>query len=249
MNYFVIDTEFSSFYSIDRKKSGELLQVAIVPVINGIPDKDRAFNEHCKPLTRMWNNHAEKVHKITRKRAESFQHPKELAEKLIDWIQQFDDIFTCMGYNCTGDKRYIERLLYDYRLSNHFFLRTRTKWKDAKDTVSNRKKYIPKKSLTLGSMAEYFGIKIDAHDALSDALATWHVYERAKLIESPTEGRQKYLDSKLTEIEKKRKYTDLKYMMIDGSGCVFITEHATQNKEALRIVLENIWNHYVEEKE
>lgn len=249
MNYLAIDTEFSSFYSVERQKSGELLQVAIVPVINGIPDRANAFNEYCKPLTKIWSPHAEKVHKIPRKKTETFQHPSELAEKLVSWMKQFDDIFTCMGYNSTGDQRFIERLLYDYRLSNHWFLRVKTQWKDVKKIVDKRKKYIPKKKLTLESMAEYFGIEIDAHDALSDALATWGVYERVIAIQTPTEGRQKYLNSKLTEVEKKRKYTDLKYMMIDGHGGVFITEHATKDKEALGIVLEQIWTLFIEEQE
>lgn len=249
MNYLAIDTEFTSFYSMERKKSGELLQVSIVPVIDGIPDMEKAFNEYCRPLTSVWSTHAEKVHKITKKRAMTFQHPEELAVKLIEWIKQFDDVFTCMGFNCTGDKRYIERLLYDYTMSNHWFLRVKTDWKDVKKVATNRKEYIPKKSLTLESLCDYFGIDHNAHDAIYDALNTWNVYERLKAIKTPKDARQQYLDGSLTEIEKKRKYTDLKYMMIDGYGGVFITEHATKNKDALRIVLEQIWNLYVESKE
>ena len=249
INYLSIDTEFSAFYSVDKGKSGELLQVSIIPVINGIPDTAKAFNEFCAPQTKVWSSHAEKVHKITRKRAETFQSRSELAEKLINWVKQFDDVFTCMGYSCLGDKRFIERMLYEETLSNHWFLRTRTEWKDVKKMVTARKKLIPRKSHTLGSMCDYFGIELNAHDALSDALGTFKVYERVRLLETPTEGRQRYLTSKLTEIEKKRKYTDLKYMMLDGYGGCFISEHATKDKEALRIVLEQIWNLYVEDKE
>lgn len=249
MNYLSIDTEYTSSYSIDKKKSGELLQVGIVPVINGVPDLDNSFNEFCRPLTNVWNKRAEEVHKIPRAKAETFQDPSELAEKLIDWIAKYDDVFKVMGYNCLGDKRYIERLLIDNRMSNHWFLRVKTEWKDVYSMVKKRKDFIPKKKFTLSDMCSYFGVDIDAHDALSDALATWKVYEAVKQIKTPEEFRQEYIDEKLTEIEKKSKYTDLKYMAIDGEGQVFITKYATQNKDALSVVLEQIWNLFIEEKE
>lgn len=172
-----------------------------------------------------------------------------MAEKFINWIKQFDDVFKVMGYNCLGDKRYIERLLMDYKMSNHWFLRVKTEWKDVYTMVKNRKDSIPKKKLTLSDMCDYFGIEINAHDALSDAMATWKVYECVKQIKSAKEFRQEYINEKLTEIEKKHKYTDLKYMAIDGEGQVFITKYATENKEALSVVLEQVWNLFVEEKE
>jgi len=249
MNYLSIDTEFTSFYSIEERKSGELLQVSIIPVIDGVMDMDNAFNEYCRPLTKVWSKQAEEVHGISRKKAESFQHPEELAKKLSEWIKQYDDVFMCMGYNCTGDKRYIERLLYRYRLCQNWFLRVKTEWKDVKKMVKTRSQYIPRKSHTLSSICDYFKIEIDAHDAISDAKATYMAYEMLNQIASPSEGRQAYLDSKMTEIEKKRKYTDIKYFSLDGDGCVFITEHATKNKEALRVVLGQIWDLFVEEKE
>lgn len=249
MNYLTQDTEFSSFYSTDRKKSGELLQLAIVPVIDGVPDKSKAFNEYCRPLTSMWNSHAEKVHKISRKRAESFQHPSELCQKLGEWIEQFDNVFTMMGFNCTGDKRFIERLVTDYGISNDWHFKVQHKWIDVFDRAKKRKKQIPRKSLTLASLCEYFGIELDAHDALSDALGAFYVDERLKLIDSPTEARQNYLISKMTEVEKRKKYLDLKYIMLNGEGSIFITEHATKDKEALRIILGEIWSLYVENKD
>lgn len=249
MNYLTEDTEFSSFYSADRMKSGELLQVAIVPVIDGVADKSRAFNEYCRPLTKIWNSHSEKVHGISRKRAESFQHPSELCEKLGKWIEQFDDVFMMMGYNCTGDKRFIERLVVDYGISNDWHFKVQHKWKDVHDMAKKRKKQIPKKSLSLSSLCEYFGIETKSHDALYDAIATFEVSERLKLMDSPTEARQNFLVSQMTEVEKRKKYLDLKYMMINGEGSIFITEHATKDKEALRIILGEIWSLYVDNKE
>ena len=222
------------------------MQLAIVPVINGIPDKSKAFNEYCRPLTQLWNSHAEKVHGISRKRAESFQHPSELAEKLGKWIEQFDCMFTLMGYNCTGDKRYIERLVMEYKISNDWFVKTNHKWLDVHEMAKKRKKQIPKKSLKLESLCEYFGIETKSHDALYDAIATFEVRERLLLIDNPTEGRQKYLNSQMSEVDKQRKYNDIKYVMFNGEGSIYITEHTTADKEALRIVLGKIWDMYGE---
>ena len=230
-------------------KSGELLQVAIVPIIDGVPDETRAFNEFCRPLTKVWNSHAEKVHGISRKRAESFQHPSELCEKLGKWIEQFDNVFTMMGYNCTGDKRFIERLVVDYKISNDWHFKVQHKWKDVFDMAKKRKKQIPKKDLKLPTLCDYFGIPLIAHDALSDALGAYHVSERLRLMDSPTEARQKYLVSQMTEVEKRKKYLDLKYLMVNGDGSIFLTEHATKDKEALRIILGEIWSLYVDNKE
>lgn len=249
MNYLSIDTEFTSFYSPDRKKSGELLQVGIIPVIDGVPDHENAFNEYVKPLTKIWSPQAEKVHGITRARAQTFQTPEELCEKLIRWIGKYDCYFRPIGFNCTGDKNYIERLIMDYKLGNHWHFKVNHKWIDVKKMATKRKKMIPKKSLTLESLCDYFGIKIDAHDALSDAIATFYVKERLKLIDSPSEGRQNYLNSQMSEIEKRKKYLDLKYVALNGEGSVFITEHATADKEALRVILSEIWDLYVENKE
>ena len=220
-----------------------------MPVIDGVKRLDLSFNEYCKPLTNVWNKYAEEVHKIQRGRAMTFQHPEELAEKLDRWLEQFDDIFTVMGYNCLGDKRYIERLLYKHKRIKNWSLKTHPEWKDVYDLVKKRKKMIPKKKLTLGSMCEYFGIDIDAHDALSDASTTYDVYERVKLIKTGDNYTQSSLDQGMTEVEKKRKYTDIKYMSIGSDSTVFITEYATQNKEALRIVLDQIWTTFVDSKE
>ena len=246
MNYLTLDTEFTSFYSPERHKSGELLQIAIVPVSDGIPDKENAFVSYVRPLTNVWNNHAEKVHGITRKRAETFPHPAQVAEKLVEWLDKMDDLYTCMGYNCKGDKSYIERFVNDYRVSEKWYLKVNVNWNDVKKAVDKKKKFIPKKSFTLSSMCEYFNIPIDAHDALSDALGTFYVWESLKTIEDPTEGIQDHIYKNLTEVEKKRKYIDLKYVMFNGDGDIYITKEATKNPDALRIVLGEIWDKFME---
>lgn len=246
MNYLSIDTEYTSSYSTDRSKSGELLQVSIIPVIDGVPDMENAFNEFCKPLTSVWNPHAEKVHKIQRAKSQTFQHPEDLAQKLKIWLDKYDYIFTCMGFNCLGDKRFIERLAYDYKINQSWSFKVKPEWVDVYSIAKSKKKMIPKKSLKLESLCEYFGIKINAHDALSDARGTYLVYESLKQLKSEDEYRQERLTSSMSNVEKIRKYRDIKYMAINGDGDVYITKFATQSKEALRYVLDEIWNLYGE---
>lgn len=250
MNYLSIDTEYTSSYSIDESKSGELLQVSIVPIIDGVPNREDAFNEYCAPQTRLWNKKAEEVHGISQARARSFQHPSELAKKLQAWLERHDDMFTVVGYNCRGDKCFIERLIMKYKLSKFWFFKVRPEWIDVYTMVRNRKHLIPKKSLKLTSMCEYFGIQFDgAHDAINDAVACFMVWERVKAIRDPKEMRQEYLEAQVSVFDKRRTYLDMKYVMMNGDGSVFITEHATKSKEALRIILEEIWNVHQEHKE
>ena len=244
MNYLSIDTEYSSFWSANKSKSGELLQVAIVPEIDGVIRKDLAFNEYCRPLTHIWNEGAEKVHKITKKRAMGFQHPSDLIDKLMGWLDQFDDIFTCKCFNGARDQSYIEELIAKYRKGNKWYLKVRTDWYDTYKTAKSKKDLISKKSLTLSSLCEFFSIDIEAHDALSDAIATIELDRSLRHLKSYEQGVQESIESQKTEVEKKREYCDMKYVMLNGEGSIFISEHATKNKEALRIVLEMIWDKY-----
>lgn len=242
MNYLYLDSEFSSFYSSDRNKSGELLQLAIVPVING--EVKEPFNEMCKPLTHRWNPHAEKVHKISRGFAQQQQHPGQMAEKLLEFLRQYDCEFTCAGWSCGGDKNYIERLIADHGLSKEWYRRVKFKWRDVKNRMQERKRFFPVKNYKLETCAEFFQIPINAHDALSDADVTRLVDERLSTVKMTSTAVQ-LENQQLDNIAKKQKYTDRKYLQI-GNGTVYISEHATQNPEAMRVIIEELWDVFVE---
>jgi DNA polymerase III epsilon subunit-like protein len=237
MTYLSIDTEFSSFFSPNRHKSGELLQLAIRPVVNGI--KQEPFNEYCRPLTSVWNKHAEKVHGISRKKAETFQHPAQMAQKLKEFLEQYDKVFFALGHNHTGDKNYLKRFVSDYDLILEWNTRVKIHWKDTVSIAKQLKNRIPVKDVKLETLANYFKIEINAHDALSDADVTSELYQMMEAIESAKQGAQSRIDG-LTEIQKRKKYIDMKYISI-SDGCVFLSEHATSDREALRICLEEIW--------
>lgn len=245
MNYLSIDTEYSSFYSPDRKKSGELLQISCVPIINGIIQTDKIFNEFCKPLTNVWSDHAEKVHGISKVKSRDAQHPEEAAKKLLEFVQSFDCMFTAIGHNHKGDKNYVERLISDYDNANSWHRAIRHQWKDTKTIASKMKSAVPVKNHKLETLCKFFDIPIEAHKAESDALATAILYDKLNNIEASKHAYIAPLE-KLSEVDKIKKYMDMKYVSMGGDGCVFITEYGTGDKEALRIILQEIWNTYGE---
>lgn len=244
MNYLSIDTEYSSFYSHDERKSGELLEVAIIPYINGV--RQEPFNQFCKPLTKIWNKGAERVHGITRRRAEEFQHPQQLAHNLIYWLSQFDTMFSVVGHNPTSDKRYIERMIRKYDKINDWHKSVRPKWKCTKEIAEKKKSHVVTKDYKLETLCKYFRIPINAHNALSDAEATYSLYECLNNLRSAASGDAQEV-SQLSEHEKRKKYLDMKYVSLGSDGNVYITEYGTSDRDALRVILQEIWSIYGEE--
>jgi len=245
MSILYLDCEYSSFFSPDKKKSGELLQLAIEPVVDGVV-MDEKFNEYCRPLTNMWSSHAEKIHGITREFAMAQQHPKEMAQKLYEYVAKFESYFTACGHNAKGDKSYTERLMNDYDLTLEWHTRVKHTWRDTHTRAKNRAKLLPVKSLTLGSLCKYFGIKINAHDALSDAIATRKLDEHLTLLRTDIGQFQQNAISNMSYIDKRVKFLDLSYLVINGDGDVFISAKATKDPEALKFVLEELWNVYID---
>jgi DNA polymerase III epsilon subunit-like protein len=245
-NYIYLDTEYSSFFSADRNKSGDLLQLSCVAIVDGV--EAGRFDEKCKPLGKNWNAHAEKVHGISANQAKTFQDPKVLAGKFKKFLESFDTRFICAGWNCDGDKKYVERLIADYEMIMDWHLMVKPKWRDVLTRAKKRKKSIPTKNMKLQTVCDFFGVNIDAHDALSDAIATWKVDEYLNsIIDDTVTGKQTVIQ-KMSEIEKRKKYLDSKYFMINGEGSVYISEHCTANPEALRVVMQELWDLYVEKE-
>lgn len=242
MNYISLDTEYTGFYSVEPHKSGELLQVAAVAIVDGV--RVAEFNEYCKPLTNRWSKEAEAVHGISRAHAMIEQHPKEMAVKFLSWIESFDRVFTVVGWNCRSDQLYMERLCGLVDL-NRLLRCTRTKWNDSLKMAKKRKKMLEVSNWKLGTLCKHFGVKINAHDALSDAVATWEVTEHLMQIPTAIKGSQvSYYN--LTEVEKHQKFLQMDFVQMNGDGSVYITEKATQNRDALRIVMEELWRVYID---
>lgn len=175
----------------------------------------------------------------------SFQHPSEMADKLREFISQYDVMLHCLGHKCRGDKHYLERLVFDYKMAPDWYPKIRDNWKDTHDIAAQLKNMIPTKNFKLQTLCDYFGIEINAHDALSDARATYLLYQRLDAVMSAKQGAQANVDGE-SELQKRKKYLDMKYVSFGGDGTVFLTEFCTGNREALRIVLSELWTKYGE---
>lgn len=246
MNHLFIDTEFSSFFSSDLSKSGELLQLACIPVIDGV--RRDSFNEFCRPLTKTWSIEAEKVHGIRRDQALAAQHPSEMASKLMAFLQQYDCFFTPIGFNCASDESYINRLISDnksilpYRKAVHY------KWSDVLDKVREHKEQIKLKSYTLSSLKKFFKIENKSHDALADAEATMMIYDMMKVM-FPVFSAEQLKYSGMSNIEKRAVYLSSSHLMVNHDGSVYIHPEGTKNVEALKVILEEIWSTFIERRQ
>jgi len=242
-NYLYIDTEFSSFDS----KRGDLLQLAIQPVIDGTIIEP--FNEFVAPRNLLaWNKKAEEVHGISEKRAMGFQSYGSLQDRLLSYMEQFDCYFVVKAFSCNTDKRYIEKLTRESKngLMMAWNRRVKHNWDDVLNKVKDRKKSVKSINNKLGGLCEYFQIEINAHDALSDAIATMKLDEILSTLPSDKTPVSQLSMRSLSEIEKREKYIDSRYVQIGGNGTVYITEHATSDKEAMRIIFDELWQLYID---
>lgn len=243
MEIIYLDTEYSGFYSALRHKSGELLQLSAIAVRDGV--EVSRFNEMLRPLTNFWNKEAEKVHGISQQKAKTQRDPELVLHDFMNWIWSLgDEYWTIKGFNCSCDKLYIDRLLIDYDKFNSFYNITRPQWLDVIGDVKEKNEYISTKKHTLESLCNHFGVEINSHDALWDAWATWKIDEKLKTIELPNSNHVSMNLYGLTKKEKVHRFINASFFQTGSDGSIYISDTATKNKEAMRIIIEHIWNMY-----
>jgi DNA polymerase-3 subunit alpha len=167
MNHLWLDTETTGL----SEYKNDIVQLACIPIVNGIPQKP--FNEFCQPTN--WNAieaEAVRVHGITRDMMETFQTQEEMLDKFIQYVSSFGVKFTIAGYNVGFDKKFISATFSKHGKSSDFFRLFTINIHDTYKRAKSVKSQIPVSSFKLESLADYYGIKIKAHDALSDIEAT-----------------------------------------------------------------------------
>lgn len=170
MNKLWLDVETTGLYS----NKHDIVQLACIPVINGV--KQKPFNEFCQPAN--WvaiQQEAVNTHGITVEQMRTFQTPEQMINKFIDYIRQFNCQFTISGYNVSFDRSFVSQFFAKQGRSIEFFklftLGVHCTFARAKKV----KKELGTHNLKLETLADHFGITIDAHDALSDIEATMDV--------------------------------------------------------------------------
>lgn len=240
MNTLTIDCEFSNF-SVQK---GDLIQLALIADVNG---ERHTFNEYARPVNRQaWSADAEKVHGISWLRSQEFQTIEEMAKKLGKFLDQFDTVFVVIGWNCATDKKYLEKTIKQHLLQKEYYYKIKPDWIDVLKMVRKRKNQITLPNQQLSTVAKHFGIEFKAHDALEDAVVTYKLYELVNAINADDcNFIQISNNAKLTEVEKRHKYLDMKYVQI-SDGEVFLTKDATSDKEAMRVIFYELWSLFCE---
>jgi len=172
MNYLWLDVETTGL----NEKKQDIIQLACIPVINGIPQK--SFNEFCQPIN--WNSidpYALKVTGTTMPMLRSYQSPEVMIEKFVEYVQSFGVKFTIAGYNVGFDKKFISATFKKLNRTSDFFKMFDITVHCTFNRAKSVKTQIASKNLKLGTLAELYDIEINAHDALSDIEATIKVDE------------------------------------------------------------------------
>lgn len=171
MNYLWGDGETTGLNPVEN----DIIQWACIPVIAGKIQPH--FNEFFQPIR--WDNidqGAVDVHGITVDMMKTFQKSEEALEKFIAYLDSFGEKFIIAGFNIEFDKRFLSSWFAKHNRSDDFsrlfdvdthctFKRWKSLGRLAPTLVNNK----------LETIANHYGIQINAHDALSDIMATIEV--------------------------------------------------------------------------
>lgn len=170
MNFLWIDVETSGLYS----EKHDIVQLACIPVINGV--EQESFNEFCQPKN--WDaiqDEAIRVHGITREMMKGFQTAEQMIDKFIKYLEKFDTKFIISGFNVNFDRQFVSATFNKVGRPKEFFRLFDLQIHDTYTRAKEVKSKIGTENLKLETLANHWGFKIQAHDALSDISATIHV--------------------------------------------------------------------------
>ena len=189
MDFLWIDVETTGLYS----EKHDIVQLACIPVINGV--KQEPFNEFCQPKN--WaaiQDEAIKVHGITRAKMKTFQTVEEMIGKFIKYLEHYDTKFIISGFNVNFDRQFVSATFNKVGKPKDFFKLFDLQIHDTFVRAKEVKSQIGTENMKLETLANHWGFKIQAHDALSDISATIHVdKEVGKLLEEEEDVTVNYL--------------------------------------------------------
>jgi DNA polymerase-3 subunit alpha len=171
INYLWLDGETTG---LDPLKN-DIVQLACIPVLSGV-EQTTTFNQYCQPTN--YNEidpEALAVNNLTVPFLKKQQTPEALVNNLVLFARSFKVQFTIAGYNVGFDKDFLAALFKKVGREQDF-LELFTG--DIRDTMKRAKKLkaqLPTPNIKLATLAAHFNIPIDAHDALSDIVATIRV--------------------------------------------------------------------------
>jgi DNA polymerase-3 subunit alpha len=168
MDLIWLDVETTGLDSIKN----DVIQLACVPSINGTISA-KTFNQFCQPTD--WSSidsQALRVNNLTIGDLKKFQTADKLVNSLIYFLKQFNTKFTIAGYNCDFDRNFIASLFKKVGKEREFAELFSSDIRDLYKRAKLLKSQLPTQNLKLATLCGHFEIPINAHDALSDILAT-----------------------------------------------------------------------------
>jgi len=238
MNYLVFDVETTG---LDHKTAA-LVQLAAIPVINGVPGE--AFVSYVKPHQgAAIAERALEVNKLKYDQLWTFPESSDVLPKFIDWVDSHDTLFALMGHNVSFDRKF----LYTWMNRNMFNMQYITRFRttdfctlEMAKEVFKGKRNKPENN-KLETLCKFFEIPyVNGHDAHADILMTYEVFLRLQAMKAPkvmVEGKKQ-----MTYQEKRRKYIDSRYIQFNEDGSFYGQSTISQDPEAARFIAEELFH-------
>jgi DNA polymerase III epsilon subunit-like protein len=185
-----IDDEFTSF----DMQGGDLITFGAVEILDDFT-LGREFYGECKATNSMYfTEKAQEIHGISYFKAMTFPEPKETMLRFLQWLHGRMDCFQIpIAYHGSWDfdKKWIEKTMTDAGLQGSFhkaFFPGKEHDINVLKLCRKNLKHLPapvpshdsngKKVAHYGlrNVADFYGLELQHHNALSDAKVTAHIY-------------------------------------------------------------------------
>lgn len=174
INYLWLDGETTG---LDPLRN-DIVQLACIAVLNGV-EQANTFNQYCKPINpNEIDPEALAVNGLTVDFLMKQQDATTMVNNLVIFARSFNVKFTIAGYNVGFDKDFLAALFKKVNREQDFLEIFTGDIRDTMKRAKVLKPQLPTPNIKLGTLANHFGIAINAHDALSDISATIKVDEQ-----------------------------------------------------------------------
>ena len=189
---FVTDIETTGF----SPKKNDIIELAGIIVKKNGDDFELidSFSENCRPYSRStWTVGAEMIHKIGIHEAFSFQHPRKMLINFLKFLLPYKHsdnlplLFVCHAKNKFDYKFIKEAFEKEMLVSSFNKVFSEKKYESTIDIAQKYKSALGVENLKLPTLAEYFDIKLNHHEATSDANACLEIYKKLKNMGYQTE--------------------------------------------------------------
>lgn len=235
MNILWIDVETTGLGS-----NAAVIEIAAIPMVDG--EIKPHFHSMIRPHKGATIDlKAFEVTKIDVNEIWDYPEAKDVLNEFISWIDSHETIFNLGGHNVGFDRNNLFKLFCRNAQYGSFI--TRFSHNDV-DTLSlSREIFKGKKDkpvdFKLESICRYFGTEDRVyHRALGDIQNTIEIFkelEKLRLKKIPN------TEESLNYQEKMRKFMDMKYIQMNPEGDIFITKEALLNQEAIKFILNFLW--------